>query len=69
MLPFVFRSIQQISDVALFVSTIFHVFFSMSLIFANGYYMRNIRENLAKDMHQLVVSVGHTSCILPTAYI
>jgi hypothetical protein len=48
---------QQLSDVALFISTIFHVVFSMSLIFANQYYMRDIRENLAKELHTLVVSI------------
>lgn len=44
----------QIADVALFMSTIFHVLFSVALIFANGHYMKEIREDLAIDMHKLV---------------
>lgn len=56
-LTVVVSSVQQIADVTLFMSTIFHVTFSVGLIFANGRRMKEIREYLAKDIHVLVVSV------------
>ena len=55
--------VQQIADVTLFMSTIFHVTFSVGLIFANGRRMKEIREYLAKDIHVLVVSVQLASVL------
>ena len=43
----------------LFITTLFHVLISSVLMIANVYHMRQLREQLAVDMHVLVVSRLH----------
>ena len=56
--------LQQIADITLFISTFFHVLFAMCLIFANGYHMGELREQLSIEVHVLVVSVVVNCSIL-----